>query len=290
MEWLCFVGQLLGLALRQRETQLNMTLPSVVWKQLAAQPLDADDLSGFDAMCRQSLDKLRYIDQEGVDAELFSDIIFETFTAQLSDGSEVELLANGGEVPVTFDNRLDFCRDVLQARLHETQRQCDAIIQGLASVIPQRMLSLFAWHQLELLMCGKSEIDLEALRSRTKYGVGVSPGQRHVRYFWAALRRFTPEQRALFLRFVWGRTRLPASVAEWGDTRFTLHTRQASSPDTTYPIAHTCFFSLELPAYTSAAACYERLLYAITNCQEIDIDTTQSARDNRDAAMEEVDA
>jgi len=289
LEWYFFVGQMLGLALRQRETQLNLTLPSMFWKQLVGQPMGADDLSGFDAMCRQSLDKLRFIEREGVDADLFSDIIFETFTTQLSDGSEVELVPNGSDTAVTFDNRLDFCRDVLHARLHESQRQCDAIVQGIVSVVPHRILSLFCWHQLELLMCGKNDIDLEALRSRTKYGIGVSPGQRHVRYFWNTLRRFNPEQRALFLRFVWGRSRLPATAAEWGDVKFTLHTRQSTSPDSTFPVAHTCFFSLELPAYTSAAACYEKLLYAITNCQAIDIDTTQSARDNRDAAIEETE-
>ena len=72
--------------------------------------------------------------------------------------------------------------------------------------------------------------------------------------------------------------------------RFTLHTRQSATPDSTYPIAHTCFFSLELPAYTSVAVCTEKLLYAITNCQAIDIDTTQSARENRDVnTMEEGD-
>ena len=129
------------------------------------------------------------------------------------------------------------------------------------------------------------ETDLEALRARTKYGVGVSPGQRHVRYFWATLRRFTPEQRGMFLRFVWGRSRLPATAAAWGDMRFTLHTRQVSSPDQQFPVAHTCFFSLELPAYTSFAACYEKVLFAITNCVDIDIDTTQSARENRDQAV-----
>ena len=47
-------------------------------------------------------------------------------------------------------------------------------------------------------------------------------------------------------------------------------------------MAHTCFFSLELPAYSSAAHCYERLLYAITHCTQIDIDTTTAARENRD--------
>ena len=46
-----------------------------------------------------------------------------------------------------------------------------------------------------------------------------------------------------------------------------------------FPIAHTCFFSLELPAYTTAAICHARLLYAITHCQDIDV-----ARENRDAA------
>ena len=113
-----------------------------------------------------------------------------------------------------------------------------------------------------------------------------APSQRHVRYLWQALRKFSPENRARFLRFVWGRTRLPATPAEWGDTRFTLHTRHTPRPDEAYPVAHTCFFSLELPAYTSFAVCYERLHYAITNCLAIDIDTTTSARENRERHIE----
>ena len=42
--WFRFVGQLLGLALRQKETQLPLNLPSLVWKQLVSQPLDESDL------------------------------------------------------------------------------------------------------------------------------------------------------------------------------------------------------------------------------------------------------
>ena len=151
------------------------------------------------------------------------------------------------------------------------------------------MLTLFTWQQLELLCCGSRDIDLELLRTKTKYGVGVSPSQRHVRYLWQTLRKFSPDNRAKFLRFVWGRTRLPATPAEWGDTRFTLHTRHTPRPDEAYPVAHTCFFSLELPAYTSLAVCHERLLYAITNCLAIDIDTTTSARENRERRIEGLD-
>ena len=289
MDWYYFLGQLLGLALRQKETQLALSLPSIVWKQLVAQPMDAADLGRFDAMCKQTLDKLRHIDDDGIDAASFADVIFETFVTQLSDGSDVALIPGGVDVDVTFRNRLEFCDAVLQARLHESQHQCDAILQGLSYLVPQRVLTLFTWSELELLACGTKDIDLEMLRSKTKYGVGVSAGQRHVRYLWQALRKFSPERRALFLRFVWGRTRLPATAQEWGDVRFTLHTRHTASPDAAYPVAHTCFFSLELPIYSSAAICHERLLYAITNCVDIDIDTTTSARENRERQMEESD-
>ena len=58
-------------------------------------------------------------------------------------------------------------------------------------------------------------------------------------------------------------------------------------PDAAYPVAHTCFFSLELPAYSSAAICHDRMLYAITNCNAIDIDTTTAARENRDQAWDD---
>ena len=154
--------------------------------------------------------------------------------------------------------------------------------------MPQRLLPLFSWQQLELLTCGSADIDVDLLRSRTKYGVGVSPNQRHVRYLWAALRRFTPAQRSAFLRFIWGRSRLPASLAEWGDTKMTIHTKQCgATPDEFYPVAHTCFFSLELPAYSSGAVCHDRLLYAITHCFAIDIDTTTAARENRDASFDD---
>ena len=104
----------------------------------------------------------------------------------------MELRPGGAATPVTFGNRLEYCELALHARLHESQRQCDALLQGLCYMVPQRLLTLFTWAQLESLCCGAAEVDVELLRSRTKYGVGVSPNQRHVRYFWAAMRRLVP--------------------------------------------------------------------------------------------------
>ena len=84
LEWLCFVGQLMGMSLRQKETQLTLSLPSVTWKQLVTQPMDASDLSSFDLIARQSLVKLRDIDKEGIDADTFGDVIFVKMSAVFS--------------------------------------------------------------------------------------------------------------------------------------------------------------------------------------------------------------
>ena len=119
---------------------------------------------------------------------------------------------------------------------------------------------------------------------------GCSERDAHVGFFWDVMDALEHEERRAFLRFTWGRSRLPLDHAGF-DQQFKIQAFGRHPPDRYYPVAHTCFFSLELPAYTSAAVCYEKLLYAITNCQAIDIDTTQSARENRDAVLvEDVDA
>ena len=102
-----------------------------------------------DAHPRQSLRALRDIDKEGVDAESFGQVIFETFTTRLSDETQVELRPGGAATPVTFGNRLEYCELALHARLHESQRQCDALLQGLCYMVPQRLLTLFTWAQVE---------------------------------------------------------------------------------------------------------------------------------------------
>lgn len=76
-----------------------------------------------------------------------------------------------------------------------------------------------------------------------------------------------------FLRFVWGRSRLPVRAEDF-TSKFTIQRLHAAtqSPDRFLPVAHTCFFSVDLPRYSSAEVMRERLLYAITHSATIDTD------------------
>jgi hypothetical protein len=45
--------------------------------------------------------------------------------------------------------------------------------------------------------------------------------------------------------------------------------------------AHTCFFTIDLPPYSSLAVMRERLLYAVTECRIIDTDFLPHERSDR---------
>ena len=101
------------------------------------------------------------------------------------------------------------------------------------------------------LRCGTPEVDVAILRQHTRYGVSVNPNDPHIAILWEVLTSFTMEQRSMFLSFIWGRNRLPATDDEWGEQCMKIHTLENSRPDGHFPVSHTCFFSLEWPRYSS---------------------------------------
>ena len=83
---------------------------------------------------------------------------------------------------------------------------------------------------------------------------------------WQALGEFTREERIAFLKFTWGRSRLPAHYRFVVDQMMVV-----GDSDGRLPSASTCFFQLHLPPYSSAAVLKERLLYAVTHCLAMDL-------------------
>jgi hypothetical protein len=262
-----FVGVLIGIALRTKQT-LGFDFSSILWKKLLNREPNLEDLEAIDKLCCQALNEL-----EKVDAQKFDLVCSEMFQTQLSDGSEIELKKNGKKIRVTKENLTEFASLVTKNRLQESDQQIKAIQKGLDVMVPLKMLSLFSWFDLETLVCGSPDIDIELLRKNTKY-CGLSSSAAVVKYFWKALSSFSSEERQLFLRFVWGRNRLPVAENEWS-SQFTINALSVDPEN--LPIAHTCFFSLDLPPYENLDQCREKLRYAIYNCQAIDVDFNPSS-------------
>jgi len=258
-----FLGLLFGCCLRTG-VRLPLDLPAFVWKPLVHQALTRADLESID---KQAAEVLKFI--EKCDKETFDSSINESFTTRLSDNSVVELKSDGANIKVTYENRMEYVSLAIAARLSEHRPQVDAVLRGMARIFPIQLLSLLTASDLELLICGKSTIDVELLRRHTQYAEGVRPDAPHIDMLWDILSEFDQATRRMFVRFVWAQERLPADDAEFvrSHTRFLIKplSSSLSNPDLFLPSAETCFLNLSLPAYSSPEIMRQKLLYAISS-------------------------
>jgi hypothetical protein len=268
-----FAGRMLGVALRSKEA-LDLTLASTVWKALVKEPLDRPDLAAVDEAYLQALDRFRTVDRDhGVTTEEeFADLFSEVFTASLADGRVVELVPGGRELPVTFANRGRFADLAEEARLREGAEAGRLLREGLATQVYPALLSILSWTEVERLIVGAPEVDLDLLRKNTVFEGGYREDHPVILNFWSVLQDdFSDSDRRAFLRFAWGRSRLPLRSEDF-EHKLALQLNNRANPDAALPSSHTCFFSLSLPPYTTREILRDRLLFAIHNTSTIDTD------------------
>lgn len=77
--------------------------------------------------------------------------------------------------------------------------QVEAIRRGMASVVPCHLLRLFSWDELEVLVCGTTDVDIDLLEACTEYSL-CNRHDPHITAFWDVLRSFSAKEQSLFLR------------------------------------------------------------------------------------------
>ncbi|XP_064606807.1 E3 ubiquitin-protein ligase HECTD3-like [Liolophura sinensis] len=257
-EW---IGQLMGACLRGKEN-LILSLPSFVWKKLSGEKTNWQrDFFTVDAAEVKLIDILESMEESEFNVKIAGKRTWSTF---LSDGTVIQLKisADGTSPELSYTDRGDYCQAVKKIRMAESDLQIQAIKQGLLKVVPQAVLDLLTWQELEKRICGDPEITLEALRGTVHYD-DLEETDMRVKYLWEALKAFSNEDRSRFLRFVTGRRRLPAPMYVCqgkGDAVDVL------------PESSTCGNILYLPSYSSGKVAEENIRYAAYNCVAIDTD------------------
>jgi len=277
MSQFAFIGKFMGMAMRGGHV-LNLDLPPAIWRKIVGMPLTRADIADINTLTFKILEQYA---NPNLDEAAFSELPTQRFVTLSSDGREVELLPGGGSMTVTFASRDEYVRLETHYRLHEFDVAVAQIRKGLGAIVPVHLLSLFTASEVETLICGAREVDVEFLKRNTEYQ-RLRPTDQHVKFFWTVLEEMSQKERQMFVRFVSGQSRL------WSDEKdflmkFKLMPSQVDN-DQILPVSHTCFFSLELPRYSSKQVMREKLMYSIVNCTAIDADTVA---DNLDWNAEE---
>lgn len=264
-----FLGRLMGICVRRGDV-LPLSLSRVAWKLLVGDEPGLEDLLCDDVAAGESVRQLGNIEALGVSAADFDLCFGEMFFVYSNSARiEVPLVEGGSQTRVTFESAKRFAELVQDMRLHEAAEQIECIRTGMASVVPVGCFSLWSWRDLELRVCGNPKIDVKVLRRHTRYD-GVNESDEHVQYLWQALESFSQQDLQRFLRFVWGRSRLPPEGSKLWREGFKI----ASGSDISrngLPRAHTCFFQIDLPRYDDKHLAEERILFAIRNCVSMQI-------------------
>jgi E3 ubiquitin-protein ligase HUWE1 len=100
------------------------------------------------------------------------DIITETFsTTSNMFGTEeiIDLVPEGRNIPVTEENKHEYVKLVVEYRLlTSVQEQMNAFLEGFHDIVSADLISIFNEQELELLISGLPEIDMDDWRNNTE--------------------------------------------------------------------------------------------------------------------------
>ena len=81
-----------------------------------------------------------------------------------------DLKPNGRNIAVTEENKKEYVKLVCQMKMTGAiRKQIDSFLEGFYEIIPKRLISIFDEQELELLISGLPNIDLDDLKANTEY-------------------------------------------------------------------------------------------------------------------------
>ncbi|XP_033020183.1 E3 ubiquitin-protein ligase NEDD4-like isoform X11 [Lacerta agilis] len=263
LSYFTFIGRVAGLAVFHGKL-LDGFFIRPFYKMMLGKPITLKDMESVDSEYYNSLKWI--LENDPTELDLMFCIDEENF----GQTYQVDLKPNGSEITVTNENKREYIDLVIQWRfVNRVQKQMNAFLEGFTELLPTDLIKIFDENELELLMCGLGDVDVNDWRQHTIYKNGYCPNHPVIQWYWKAVLLMDAEKRIRLLQFVTGTSRVPMNgFAELygsnGPQLFTIE--QWGSPEK-LPRAHTCFNRLDLPPYDSFEELREKLLMAVENAQ-----------------------
>ncbi|WFD08500.1 HECT-type E3 ubiquitin transferase [Malassezia vespertilionis] len=254
-----FIGRVLGLAIFHRRF-LDAHFIVSFYKMILKKKILLSDMESVDADYYRSLQWMLDNPIDGVMEETFS-AIEDKFGEMIT----VELKPGGEHIDVTDDNKREYVERMVEWRIMKrVEEQFRAFISGFSELIPLDLINVFDERELELLMGGMSEIDVDDWKRFTDYR-GFTEQDDVVQWFWQCVQKWPAEQRSRLLQFATGTSRIPVNgfkdlQGSDGPRRFTI---EKSGEVNHLPKSHTCFNRIDLPPYPSMEVLESKLVLAI---------------------------
>ena len=265
-----FIGRILGKALFDQQL-VRDHLAQHIYKLILGWPILFEDMAMVNGEAYKNLLQLKLMTDNGEDVASYC-LDFTVFEELMGVHEEIELLPGGKDVEVNNINFPEYLEAQLKYRMLDRIRpQMTEVLLGFFDVIPEPLLTVFDFQELEFLMCGLPVIDIEDWKANSEYfGKFENSGPNHsvVVWFWEVVHEFDQEMKARLLQFATGTSSFPSpgfAVLRGSDgkiCRFKIC--GVGVCDRRYPRAHVGMNCIDLPAFSSKAELREALKLAVT--------------------------
>uniref|UniRef100_K3X447 HECT-type E3 ubiquitin transferase n=1 Tax=Globisporangium ultimum (strain ATCC 200006 / CBS 805.95 / DAOM BR144) TaxID=431595 RepID=K3X447_GLOUD len=242
-------GRLIGRALLEGCTWgFHLALPLL--KTILGIPVTFSDLEYLDPEAYRSMVWL--MENNGVD-DLGLD--FSVMESRGGELVQVELIPNGSNITVTDANKHTYLKRKFEYLLFESvSDQLFMLLKGIYEVIPQELLLLFDAEELDYLLCGTQEIDVDDWKANTVCSTNLK-WTSVLEWFWEVVAEMPNEYRRRLLQFATGSSRVPlsgfAGLTSYDGRLCPFTLKSTSSCRMKYISSHACFNRLDIPTYRS---------------------------------------
>ncbi|KAH7326298.1 hypothetical protein B0I35DRAFT_449027 [Stachybotrys elegans] len=255
-----FIGRVVGLAIFHRRF-LDAFFIGALYKMMLGKAVALADMEGVDADFHRSL-------QWMLDNDISGGILEQTFSTEDERFGVLtveDLIPDGRNIEVTNENKKEYVDLMVKWRIEKRiAEQFQAFKEGFHELIPQDLINVFDERELELLIGGIAEIDVDDWKKHTDYR-GYTESDEVVQNFWQTVRSWDGEQKSRLLQFTTGTSRIPVNgfkdlQGSDGPRRFTI---EKAGEINNLPKAHTCFNRLDLPPYKNLEMLQQKLTIAV---------------------------
>ncbi|KAF2809562.1 HECT-domain-containing protein [Mytilinidion resinicola] len=254
-----FIGRVVGLAIFHRRF-LDAFFIGAFYKMILRKKVALQDMEGVDADFHRNLEWM--LNNDITDA---LELTFSTEDERFGETVSIELKPGGEEIEVTNENKREYVDLITEWRIEKrVEEQFSAFVSGFHELIPADLVNVFDERELELLIGGIADIDVDDWKKHTDYR-GYTENDEVIANFWKCIRSWDAEQKSRLLQFATGTSRIPVNgfkdlQGSDGPRRFTIE--KAGEPNQ-LPKSHTCFNRLDLPPYKSFDALNGKLTIAV---------------------------
>ncbi|KAJ4946872.1 hypothetical protein JOQ06_008915 [Pogonophryne albipinna] len=260
LSYFCFIGRFIAMALfHGKFIDTGFSLP--FYKRMLNKKLILKDLESIDPEFYNSLIWIRDNNIEECGLEMYFSVDMEI----LGKITSHDLKPDGTNVLVTEENKEEYIGLMAEWRFSRgVEGQTKAFLDGFNEVVPLQWLQYFDEKELEVMLCGMQEVDLQDWQRNTVYR-HYTRNSKQIIWFWQLVKEVENEVRLRLMQFVTGTCRLPLGgfaelMGSNGPQKFCI---EKVGKDTWLPRSHTCFNRLDLPPYKSFEQLKEKLLFAI---------------------------